>query len=512
MNKKQLQILLSAALAALAFSSLLSQEEAGIKWSGYVKVDLFNDSRAVIAARDDMYMFYPAERKQITKVPGTLTLPPDQQDLYILSNTEDLNAVRQTSITAVQTRLIGNITGPEAFGAKVTGLVEVDFFGTGNSLPYMTRLRHAYVTLNWGAQRLLAGQAWHPLFVAGYQPDTVQLSPLSPIHPFARAPQVRYYLDVGGGLNVNIAAIYRAYHSDTGPTSSVTASDATPNYNSRFKRWADRPDIDLQLEYKSDVISGGITIDLTTLRPYDNQPNYNTDVDAQKNPLVTADTVGNNKNQVRGISYQLFGKFIYDKDNRGEVRFNYVVGENTHHLLMLGGYAEKANFILDNLTALGISATDAKIITTFTKKEYTPIKVVSYWIQPMWGKDITYSIVLGRSENKGAKEDVKKFYSRGSNIKTVTSIIPQVMIRSGKTVLGFMLGYFEAEYKEDDQRYQRVVQYINSQAGIAGPDYTTIKIGGFTIPNPSVMDSKGVIGDTYKVVDYRLQASITQNF
>lgn len=503
MNKKSIQLLLSAALAALAFSSLSSQEgEAGIKWGGFIKVDLFNDSRAVVAVRDDMFMLYPAERKQVTSAPSVIT-DPDAKNLYIYGNKEDLNAVKQASITAVQTRITGNITGPDAFGAKVTGMVEVDFFGTSDTLTYMTRLRHANVTLNWGQQKLLIGQAWHPLFVAGYHPETVQFSPISPIHPFARATQIRYYLDLGSGLNLNIAGIYRAYHADNGPgTSSVTTSDAT--YNSRFKRWSDRPDIDIQLEYKSDAFSGGITIDLTTLRPYDNNPNYDN--------TATATQVGNNKNQVRGMTYQLFGKFIYDKDNKGEVRFNYVVGENTYHLIMLGGYGQKANFILDNLTALGVSATDASLIKTFTRKEYTPIKVVSYWVQPMWGKDTSYSVVLGKIQNKGAKDDVSTFYSRGSNVKSVTALIPQVMIKSGKTTFGFMLGYFEAEYMEDDKVYKAVVQYFNQQAGIAGTDYSKLNLGGFVIPNPSVRDSKGVIGDTYKVVDYRLQASVTQNF
>ncbi len=75
-----------------------------------------------------------------------------------------------------------------------------------------------------------------------------------------------------------------------------------------------------------------------------------------------------------------------------------------------------------------------------------------------------------------------------------------------------MLGYFEAEYMEDDKGYKAVTQYINTQAGIAGSDYSKLSINGITIPNPSVRDSKGVIGDTYKVVDYRIQASVQQNF
>lgn len=511
---KKFQFLLSAVLAVLAFPSLFSQEgEAGIKWGGFVKVDMFNDSRAVVAARDDMYMFYPAERKQVTQAPGGtnanpcgLISDPDACKIYIYGNKEDLNAVRQTNITAVQSRLTGTITGPNAFGAKTGGLIEVDFFGTANNETWMTRLRHAYVTMDWGASKILAGMYWYPLFVAGYHPDTVQFSPLSPIHPFGRAPQIKFTQDLGGGLNLHLFAVYRAYHADFGPNqSSVTASDGGV-YNSRFKRWADKPDIDIQLEYKSDMFSGGLTFEMNELRPYDNTVSFD--------GTTTANQLGNNKNVVKGTTWQIFAKIVYDKENNGQIRLNYTKSQNNANLLMLGGYAEKDSFILNNLTALGVSAADANLIKAFTKKEYTPINVTSYWIQPIWGKDIEYSIVLGKSINNGAKDDVKTFYSRGSNIKSVTSVIPQIKFKSGKTMIGIMLGHFEAEYMEDDKSFKEAYLYIKKQAGLAGPNttYDKIVLGGFTLPDPTVRDSKGKIGDTYKVVDRRLQVSVQQNF
>ncbi len=515
MNKKT-NLILSAVFAVLTFSSLSSQEgEVGIKWGGYVKVDMFNDSRAVVAVRDDMYMFYPAERKQVTQAPGgTINQPcgilssnPEACLVYIYGNKEDLNAVKQTSITAVQSRITGTITGPTAFGAKTGGMIEIDFFGTANNLTWMTRLRHAYATLDWGSSKVLLGLYWHPLFVLGYHPDTIQFSPISPIHPFARVPQIKYSLDLGSGLNLHIAGIYRAYHGDFGPSqNSVTTSDGTPSYNNRFKRWADKPDIDLQLEYKSDFFSGGVTLEMNELRPYDNIVSYD--------GTTTATQLGNNKNKVNGLTWQIFAKVIFDKDNNGQVRLNYTKSQNNANLIILGGYAEKGSFLLDNLTALGVSAADASFIRAFTRKEYTPINITSYWIQPIWGKDIEYSIILGKSINNGAKDDVKSFYARGSNIKTVTSVIPQIKFKSGKTWIGIMLGHFEAEYVEDDKSFKAIYTDIKQQAGLAGPTttYDKIVLGGFTLPDPAIRDSKGKIGDTYKVVDRRIQVSVQQNF
>jgi len=514
MNKKTIKTFLAAAMAVLAFPSFLfSQEGEALKWGGYVKVDMFNDSRAVVGARDDMLALYPAERKQITDAPEALKkiAGTDAANLYKYANNEDLNAVKQTSITTVETRINLTINAPDAFGAKVKGFIEGDFFGAANTVIFDFYLRHANVTFDWGSSKLLVGQWWHPLFALGYQPLTVQFSPLIIIHPFNRSPQISYTQNLGGGLSLTLAAIYQAYHTSTGPTptstpntgNSVTNSDG---YGSRFKRWADKPDIDLQLLYKSDMFDIGLTLDLNEVRPYDNLPVYDN--------TTTASQVGNNKNKVTGLTKQIFGKFVFDKDNNGHIRFAYLQGENTHHLVMLGGYAQKGSLVLDNLTALGLSNDEAKLVKAFTPKEYTPIKVVSYWIQPVWGKDIEYAVALGKIENKGAKEDISSngLYYRGTNIKSITHVIPQVKFKSGKTEFGVMLGYFEAEYMEDDKVYKAITQYINTEAGIAGPSYDKITIGGFTIPNPAVRDSKGVIGDTYKVVDYRLQASVKQSF
>jgi hypothetical protein len=94
-------------MAVFAFPSFLfSQEGEALKWGGYVKVDMFNDSRAVVGARDDMLALYPAERKQITDAPQALKniAGTDAANLYIYANKEDLNAVKQTSITTVENK------------------------------------------------------------------------------------------------------------------------------------------------------------------------------------------------------------------------------------------------------------------------------------------------------------------------------------------------------------------------------------------------------------------------
>ncbi len=79
----------------------------------------------------------------------------------------DSEATRQNdnefNITANQSRLGINITGPEDNGIVTSGRVEIDFYGSGadeNKSKIM--LRHAYLKLDWPEERfnIIAGQSW----------------------------------------------------------------------------------------------------------------------------------------------------------------------------------------------------------------------------------------------------------------------------------------------------------------------------------------------------------------
>ena len=103
-------------LMLLPFFVLMAQEEEnsfGIKFSGFVKTDVFWDSRQTVAVREGHFLLWPSAEK----------LDPDNKDI---------NAKSSFNILLIQTRLRGRISGPEAFGAKTSGLIEADFFGNEN--------------------------------------------------------------------------------------------------------------------------------------------------------------------------------------------------------------------------------------------------------------------------------------------------------------------------------------------------------------------------------------------
>jgi len=172
-----------AAVPALLSAPAAAQEKAssgfGIALSGFVKTDVIHDSRQTLSLREGHYLLYPKPAL------------PDKDG-------RDVNGADSFHILSVQTRLQGKITGPDAFGAKTSGLIEAEFFGTSEADINGFRLRHAFLKLNWRKTELLVGQYWHPMFVVESFPDVVSFNTGAPFQPFNRSPQIRLTRTFGG--------------------------------------------------------------------------------------------------------------------------------------------------------------------------------------------------------------------------------------------------------------------------------------------------------------------------
>ncbi len=80
----------------------------GIKLTGFVKTDIFFDSRQNVAVREGHFYLYPLN---------------ESLDAY----GNDINGKDNFNMLSIQSRLKGVITGPEAFGAKTSALIEGAF-------------------------------------------------------------------------------------------------------------------------------------------------------------------------------------------------------------------------------------------------------------------------------------------------------------------------------------------------------------------------------------------------
>jgi hypothetical protein len=129
---------------------------------------------------------------------------------------QDINAAANFNILSVQTRLAGKVTGPDALGAKTSGLIEGEFFGTADGDTNGFRLRHAYVKLNWKKSELMIGQFWHAMFITDCYPDVVSFNTGAPFQPFSRTPQVRF-TQAFGKLSLIATALSQRDFASNGP-------------------------------------------------------------------------------------------------------------------------------------------------------------------------------------------------------------------------------------------------------------------------------------------------------
>ncbi len=344
-------------------------QEWGIKFKGFVKADYFFDSRQVTAAREGHFLLYP--KPEVLDADG-----------------KDLNANPSFNILAIQTRLTGVISAPDAFGAKVNGVIEGAFFGHTEADINGFRLRHAFLKLDWGNTNLILGQYWHPFFVTQVFPDVISFNTGVPIQFFSRNPQARLTTRMGPA-NIIVAAVAQRDFASPGPQGA----------SSIYLRNAVIPDLQGQVQLNVGDHLVGFGGGYKTLRP----------TLASENTVSGVSGLGYVRFNMKPLTVKLWGLY----------------GQNLYDGIMIGGYAVRA----DDSTA------------------YTPYQVLSTWFEIMYGTETEFALFAGYTQNLGATENVgSKKYGRGLDIANVLRVSPRVVFKSGKAWLAIELEYTQATY------------------------------------------------------------------
>ena len=194
MNLKKNNLFLLFLLVSAYVSA--QKEEFTYKFYGFVRTELYGNSRASVSPFDDAFFLYPMDKR----------LDADGQDL---------NAHPAFTTNAFVSRAGVSVTGPTIGGAKTSACLEVDFAGYSGQLGTL-RFRQAYVGFDWEKNRLIVGQTWHPLFGQVF-PDMLNLSTGAPFQPFNRSPQIQYkHLDPSG-FSLTAAALWQYQYVSNGP-------------------------------------------------------------------------------------------------------------------------------------------------------------------------------------------------------------------------------------------------------------------------------------------------------
>jgi hypothetical protein len=379
-------------------NSVSLSDQVKLKIGGFIKSDLFYDSRKTVDVVDGLFLFYPSAASYDSS-----------------SGKKDINAVPLIRMSAVTSRLSTKFTGPDAFNAKTTGYIEFDFSGF-NSIGL--RLRHAYMKLNWTNDEIMFGRFWHPLFITDAFPTVLALNTGAPFSIFNRTEQLRY-THTQGSLSVMVATTMQYDYSFPSKFDSTSAV-----YFSSFYHNSVIPDFNLNLQYKSDLFILGATGNYKI-----NQPKISTKT---LNPPYKKVFATDEK-----ISSMAISGYGQVKVGLLKIKGSVMYGENMREFLLMGGYA--------------IDSVDVE-----TGKEiYTPMKNMFSWINIIYGDALQGSIFIGYEKNLGAAAKTilpgKKnadiaMTSRGYNIDKLIRLAPMVSYKTGKVQFFFEVEHTIASY------------------------------------------------------------------
>jgi hypothetical protein len=381
----------STYLLVLTFLPLLifSQEEPafGIKFSGYVKSDLFWDSRQTVDIREGHFLLYP--KPELLDPAGN-----------------DINAKASFNFLNIQTRIRLDIKGPDALGAKTSGAIEGEFFGMSDNDINGFRLRHAYVKLNWKTTELMVGQMWHPMFITSSYPEVVSFNTGAPFLVFSRNPQVRLTQDFKG-FRFIVTALSQLDFKSTGPDGP----------SSKYIRNSVIPSMNINLEYSKKNTENGKEFLVGVAG------NFKRLVPLMQTPKGYKTTEG--INAMSGMVYLKLGF------PNVLVKAAGLYGQSMYDYTMIGGYTLK-------------SYTD----TTFGYADYENITTMSAWAEVMTtGKKMQGGLFLGYSKNLGAPGNVAgPYYSRGKDIGYLYRISPRFIYNINKLRIAPEIEYTVAGY------------------------------------------------------------------
>ncbi|HNW97737.1 MAG TPA: hypothetical protein PKK00_04910 [Bacteroidales bacterium] len=421
-------VLLTSILPSIVFSQN-KEQKFGIDFSGFVKNDFFWDSRQNVSLREGHFLLYPS---------------PVSAD----AEGNDINAKSNFNFLSIQSRLTGKISGPDAFKAKTSGVIEADFFGNENtnfSDVNGFRLRHAYAKLNWKKTELLFGQTWHPMFIAGCYPGVVSFNTGSPFQPFSRNPQAKFTYKFGK-INVVASANSQRDFASPGGSSVTLRNSAIPEMHAQII-YGTKND-SLKKEFLIGIGGGYKTLVprlysevITTPEKYilDTATNTVTHTYAVTTKYKTDEKVGGYtaygfmKYKIPALTFKLYG----------------VYGQNLFDMTMLGGYA-----------VCGITDLQKDF------KDYVSYNIFSTWAEIQTnGKRVQAGLFAGFTQNRGADKKIISYslpaaipvasnpypittaaINRGADIKSIYRIAPRLIFISEKFQFMTELEYTSAAY------------------------------------------------------------------
>jgi hypothetical protein len=392
LNLKYIVLLLLLA-SSQVFGQDSEEKKIKIEASGFIKSDIYFDSRQNVEALEGLLHLFP-------------------KDVNYDENGKDINAKNSVGIVDISSRLRGKISGPDVFGAKVSGLVEVDFTGiTGGFSTSRIRLRHAYSKLNWKKTEVLLGQEWHPMFVKEVYPSVMSLNTGIPFQPFNRSPMLQVSHELSK-FKIIGAVISQADYVNSGPDGK----------SAKYLKNSNIPNLHLQIQFRPGNFLFGAAIDYKCIQP---RISVDTALTGGLNYLTNEKL-----NSYAGMAY-----FKYQK-HKFLVKGKAIYGQNLSENIMPGGY--------------GVSNINS--VTGF--EEYTPFNHVYTWANVVYGDQTKFGLFVGYTKNLGARDPIAgKTYGLALDIDYFYRITPTISHKIKNFLLAVELECTVAAYGDEANKY-----------------------------------------------------------
>lgn len=357
---------------------VVSQEikkENPVSFYGFVRNDFYLDTYKGLNAFQDVFYIFP-------NFIGTDAIG------------RDINHQMTANLLSVVTRCGVNINGPELFGAKTTGCIEIDFAGKPEI--FLIRLRKAFTLLSWSKTKLLVGQTWHPMWGNDAYPRIGGLNTGSPFQPFNRSPQVRFDFKEQS-VTYSLSAVYQQQYLSYGPL----------GFSNTYKRDAVIPEMVFGIEYSKRGLTLGAGYDFNRIKPRVTTTGIDSKV------YVTDECLNSN-------SYMAYGKYTQGKLMMLLKGF---YGQNLAHLTMVSGY--------------GVSAYN----TQTGKETYTNFNGYSTLLNITYGNKWKPGLLLGYLENLGTSDPLVNksgkadVWGLAANIMNMYRICPSLSFSVPKFLL-----------------------------------------------------------------------------
>jgi hypothetical protein len=376
-----------------SYAQETEEKKIKIEASGFIKSDIYFDSRQNVEVLEGLLHLFPKD------------------ELYD-ANGKDINGKSSLGIVDISSRLRGKISGPDILGAKVSGLVEVDFTGiTGGFSTSRIRLRHAYSKLNWEKTEILFGQEWHPMFVKEVYPSVMSLNTGIPFQPFNRSPMLQVKYDLGKFKFIG-AVISQADYVNSGPDGK----------SAKYLKNSNIPNLHAQVQFRPGNLLFGLAFDYKCIQPR---------LYADTSLTGGVNYVSNEKlNSYAGMAY-----FKYAK-SKLTIKAKAIYGQNLSENIMPGGYGVSQ---IDPVTGI---------------EEYTSFNHVYTWANITYGDKTKFGLFGGYTKNLGANDPiVGKTYGLALDVDYFYRITPTISHKIKNFLIAIEMEYSVAAYGDEANKF-----------------------------------------------------------